>query len=378
MTGPLAGLRVLELGGVGPAPFCGMMLADLGAEVIRVNRPGDKRYRVLDRGRRSIFIDLKSASGVDAALRLIERCDVVLEGFRPQVIERFGLAPEVMLERRPQLVVGRMTGWGQQGPWAMSPGHDINYIAHSGVLHAVGEAGGPPVVPLNVAADMGGGGMLLAVGVLAALLEARASGKGQVVDAAMVDGSALLMAMMYGFLADGTWTDERGVNRLDGGSPWYAVYACADGHMAVGCIEPQFWADFVEQMGLAADPDFADQHDSATWPAMRTKLTALFSTRTRAEWEKVFPAGRACVTPVLSMVEATQSPHNLARGTFAPMAGGGHWPQPAPRFSRTSLDRPTAAHDLGQDTREVLREAGFDDDEIDKLIDDVRPSERPE
>lgn len=372
MSGPLTGLRVLELGGKGPVPFCGMMLSDLGAEVIRVDRPGDRLNPVLNRGRRSIVIDLKSLSGVDAILRLASGCDVVLEGFRPGVIERLGLTPEALFECQQQLVVGRMTGWGQEGPWAKSPGHDINYIAQSGVLHAIGEAGGPPVVPLNIVGDMGGGGMLLVVGVLAAVLEARTSGKGQVVDAAMVDGSAVLMAMMYGFLQDGNWRDERGVNRLDGGRPWYAVYECIDGHMAVGCVEPQFWDDFTKQLGLSDDPDFSDQNQSTAWPQMRRKLTALFATKTRAEWEEVFPAGRACVTPVLSLVESTQSSHNQVRSTYAPMPGGGHWPQPAPRFSRTATATPAVPHRVGQDTLEVLRENGFGQDEIDQLTAAVR------
>ncbi|WP_036491535.1 CaiB/BaiF CoA transferase family protein [Nocardioides sp. CF8] len=368
MSGPLTGLRVLELGGKGPVPFCGMVLGDLGAEVIRIDRAGEHVNPVLNRGRRSIQIDLKSSSGVDATLRLASTCDVVLEGFRPGVIERLGIGPGVMLERRPQLVVGRMTGWGQDGPWAGSPGHDINYIAQTGVLHSIGEAGGPPVIPLNLVADMGGGGMLLVAGVLAGVIESRISGKGQVVDAAMVDGSAILMAMMYGFLADGSWQDQRGVNRLDGGRPWYAVYACADGYIAVGCIETQFWVDFVEQMALSEDPDFADQHDSRAWPAMQRKLSALFAEHNRAEWERRFPSGRACVTPVLSMVEATQSPHNLARSVFAQAPGGGVWPQPAPRFSRTPPASPTQARKAGQDTIEVLLESGFGRDEIDQLM----------
>lgn len=355
--GPLAGVRVLELGGKGPVPLCGMMLGDLGAEVIRVDRPGEVPNPVLNRNRRSISLDLKSDQGVGNALRLVRQCDVVLEGFRPGVLERMGLSPERMLEANSRLVIGRMTGWGQDGPWAASPGHDINYIARNGVLHAIGTPE-QPVVPLNLVADMGGGGMLLAVGVLAACLEARTSGRGQTVDAAMVDGSATLMAMMYGFLAQSRWCDERAVNRLDGAAPYYTVYACSDGHVAVGCVEPQFWRDFLELMGVAEEELFRDQENTSSWLAMKERLAELFARRTREEWSAVFPRGRACVTPVLSMTEAFTTPENEARGVFDPMPAGGHWPSPSPRFARTPAPRPTPARAPGEDTANVLSALG--------------------
>lgn len=354
MTGPLHGVRVLELGGKGPVPLCGMVLGDLGADVIRIDRPGERPNPVLNRNRRSIDIDLKSGEGVDAVLDVVETCDAVIEGFRPGVLERLELAPERLIQARPSLVVGRMTGWGQEGPWAQSPGHDINYISSSGVLHAIG--GPDPVIPLNIVADMGGGGMLLAVGVLAALLEARSSGQGQVVDAAMVDGSALLMAMMYGFLAEGRWTDDRAANRLDGAAPYYSVYPCADGHIAVGCVEPKFWHDFLDRMGLGDDELFAEQDDRTRWPAMKAAIAARFAADRRSHWAEVFPDGRACVTPVLSMTEAISAPENTARGTFASMPGGGHWPAPAPRFSRTRTSDPSPAPEPGEHTSAVVND----------------------
>lgn len=354
-TGPLAGVRILELGGKGPVPMCGMMLGDLGADMIRIDRPGDVLNPVLHRNRRSIGIDLKSPTGVQSVLELTSTCDAVLEGFRPGVIERLGLGPDHLLAAQPGLVVGRMTGWGQDGPWSQSPGHDINYISSSGVLHAIG-TGEDPVVPLNLVADMGGGGMLLAVGVLAGILEARSSGAGQVVDAAMVDGSAALMAMMYGFLSAGQWTDDRAANRLDGAAPYYSVYRCADGHMAVGCVEPKFWSDFLGLMGVKDDAMFQDQEDRASWPAMKARLGTIFSAHPRRHWAEVFAKGRACVTPVLSMSEAVIAPGNLARATFAGMPGGGHWPAPAPRFSHTPCRIPSPAPKPGEHTADVLAE----------------------
>lgn len=355
-AGPLAGIRVLELGGKGPVPMCGMVLGDLGADVIRIDRPTERPNPVLNRNRRSIAVDLKSAEGVDAVLRLTSTCDAVIEGFRPGVIERLGIGPEELVRAQPRLVVGRMTGWGQEGPWSSAPGHDLNYISSTGVLHAIGTAE-DPVVPLNLIADMGGGGMLLAVGVLAGLLEARQSGHGQVVDTAMVDGSATLMAMIFGFLAEGRWQDTRQANRLDGAAPYYAIYRCADGgHMAVGCVEPKFWAEFLAVMGLTDDELFADQEDRSRWPAMQQRLRDLFATLPREHWTERFPEGRACVTPVLSMLEAVSAPENVARATFSPMPGGGSWPSPAPRFSRTPAGPPSPAPAAGEHTGEVLGE----------------------
>jgi alpha-methylacyl-CoA racemase len=372
MTGPLAGVRVIELAGLGPAPFGAMVLADLGADVVRVDRaercvggsaqapPAD----VLQRGRRSIGVDLKQPGGRDALLRMIEHADVLIEGFRPGVCERLGLGPDVCLSRNPRLVMGRMTGWGQDGPLALTAGHDIDYIAVSGVLGAIGRRGERPVPPLNLVGDFGGGGMLLALGVVCALFEAQRSGRGQVVDAAMVDGSALLMTMMHGFRAMGVWDDERGVNLLDTGAGFYEVYETADGrYLAVGALESEFYAQLLDGLGLADDPDLPKQMDKAAWPDLTERFAAVIRTRTRDEWEAVFAGRDACVAPVLSMAEAPEHPHNVARGTFVERFGVVQ-AAPAPRFGRTpaELDRPPAFP--GQHTDEVLGEWGFSGDEI--------------
>ncbi|MFF0051086.1 CaiB/BaiF CoA transferase family protein [Streptomyces sp. NPDC005498] len=356
--GPLAGVRVIELGGIGPGPFGGMLLADLGAEVIRIDRPVEagrpNAMPVLHRNRRSITVDLKSPEGIELVRTLTDTADVVYEGFRPGVAERLGLGPDDLLARNPRLVYGRMTGWGQDGPLASEPGHDINYIALSGALHAIGTPE-TPVVPLNLIGDFGGGGMLLAFGILAAVISARTTGRGQVVDAAMTDGSATLLAMMYGFLASGTWTDERACNMLDGGAPYYGVYRTADGqHMAVGPVEPQFYANMLRVLGLTDDPDFAGQNDRTKWPVMKHKLTDLFATRTREEWAKEFEGQQACVTPVLSLLEAPQHPHNVARGTYRAGAHGGFEPAPSPRFSGTPAPEVAPAPVVGIHTDEVL------------------------
>ncbi|MEU6264606.1 CaiB/BaiF CoA transferase family protein [Saccharopolyspora shandongensis] len=367
MQGPLAGIRVLELGGIGPGPFCGMMLADMGADVIRIDRPGSPPHPVLQRSRRSLTINLKSPQGVAATRRLAGTCDAVLEGFRPGVAERLGLGPEDLMADNPALVYGRMTGWGQDGPLAQMPGHDINYIAIAGALHAIG---GPddPVPPLNLIGDFGGGGMLLAYGLACALLHAKTSGTGQVVDAAMVDGTAALLAMTYGFLGTGNWRDERAVNRLDGGAPYYRVYRCADDkHIAVGCVEPQFFAAFLAILGLGDDPDFAAQNDEAAWPAMHRRLEQIFATKSRGEWAELFTGTDACTTPVLSLTEATQYPHNTARGTYR-TADGMVQPMPAPRFGSTPAGEPRPAPRPGQDTRKVLADAGLPDHDIEELI----------
>jgi alpha-methylacyl-CoA racemase len=359
MSGPLAGIRVVELGGIGPGPFCGMVLGDLGAEVVRVDRPAEAGraapFPVLHRNRRSIAVDLKDPAGAAAVLSLVDSCDALIEGFRPGVTERLGLGPDACLERNPRLVYGRITGWGQDGPMGQDPGHDINYIGLSGALHGIGPAGGDPVVPVNLIGDFGGGGMLLAVGVLGALLAARTSGRGQVVDAAMVDGSALLLAMSYGFLNLGAWTDERGVNLIDGGAPFYGVYKCADGqYVALGALEPQFYAALVRVLGLADDPDFAVQHDRSRWPAMKARLTKVFEGRTRDDWAEVFAGQGACVSPVLSLAEAPAHPHNVARSTYL----DGPAPAPAPRFLGTPVGDPTPPPVIGADTRPVLEAAG--------------------
>ena len=304
MSGPLAGVRVVELAGLGPAPFAGMMLGDMGADVVRVDRVdarpdhGERRFDVMARGRRSIAVDLKQPAGVDVVLELVKGADALIEGFRPGVLERMGLGPGVLLERNPRLVVGRMTGWGQDGPLGNAAGHDLNYIALSGALHAIGSPGGPPVPPLNLVGDFGGGGMLLAYGVVCALLEARTSGQGQVIDAAMVDGAAALMNLIYGMHAGGTWQDRRGVNLVDGGAPFYGTYACRDGrHVAIGPIEPQFHAELLDRLGLSDDPAFARQYDRAQWPAMRARLEERFASRTRDEWCEVFEGSDACLAP---------------------------------------------------------------------------------
>jgi alpha-methylacyl-CoA racemase len=371
--GPLAGVRVIELAGIGPGPHCGMLLADLGAEVIQVDRPGGAptpvplRNDVLSRGKRRIVVDLKHPRGADVVLRLAALSDALIEGYRPGVAERLGVGPTACWARNPRLVYGRMTGWGQDGPLAQSAGHDIAYIAVTGALHAVGRAGGPPQVPVNYLGDFGGGSMFLALGVLAALLQARQTGRGQVVDAAIVDGAAVLQAMTYGVLADGTWTDQRGVNTLDTGAPFYDVYETADGrHMAVGALEPQFYAEFVRLLFApeGAPPDLPAQHDRTRWPDLRERFAARFAQRSQQEWTKVFGGTDACVAPVLTMSEAPRHPHLAARGTFAD-TGGVVQPAPAPRFSGTgspaaALPPGTIARP-GAHTRDVLAGLGFND-----------------
>jgi alpha-methylacyl-CoA racemase len=368
LSGPLTGYRVVELAGLGPGPFAGMVLADMGADVIRVDRPGglDRRHDPLNRGRRSVTIDLKQPDGAAVVRRLCRSSHAFIEGFRPGVAERLGVGPEDCRAENEALVYGRMTGWGQTGPNAMLAGHDINYISLSGVLAAIGPTGGPPVAPLNLVGDFGGGGMLLAFGVVCGILEAQRSGMGQVIDASMVDGASLLMAMMYGFRARGDWELERGANRLDGGAPFYAVYECAGGgFLSVGCIEPQFFKVFVETIG--ADPALLGrQDDKSAWPADKAAIAAILATRTRDEWCQVLEHTDACVAPILDMGEAPHHPHNVERGTFVDRDGI-VLPGPAPRFSRTN---PEAGDALvpGRHTVEVLRDSGFDDDEIEALL----------
>lgn len=373
-SGPLAGLKVLELGGIGPGPFCAMVLADLGADVIRVNRPADigsDPIPVLDRGRRSIAVDLKAPRGLGIVRQLIDRSDVVIEGFRPGVLERLGLAPEELRRTNPSLVVGRMTGFGQEGPLAMRAGHDINYIALSGVLGSIGRKGEAPVPPLNLVGDFGGGGMLLAVGVLAAVLRARVSGEGQDVDAAMVDGSALLMAMTFGFAAQGRWSPELGTNMFDGSRPFYDTYECADGkYVAVGAIEPQFYAALVETLGLTDKIDLSTQHDADLFPAVRKTLADAFRTRTRDDWAAVFAEVDACVTPVLDIAEAPSDAHLSARSTFVADESGAIHPAPAPRFSGSTLSAPRPSAAPGEHTREILAELGIDEAELASLESD--------
>ena len=370
VSGPLAGLRVIELAGIGPCPFAGMMLADMGADVIRIERKHDPtapnpypvlgtRFDVMARGRRSLALDLKTPQAVALLLDLVEKADALVEGFRPGVMERLGLGPDPCLARNPKLVYGRVTGWGQDGPLAQAAGHDLNYVALSGMLHPLGDADRPPAPPLNLVGDFGGGGMMLAFGVVCAMLEARTSGRGQVVDAAMTDGAALLGAMLYGMRAHGSWTGQRGANLLDGGAPFYATYACADGKfVAVGAIEPQFYARLLALAGVS-DPAFDAQWRRAAWPDLKEKFAALFATRTRADWCALLEGTDACFAPVLDMDEAPRHPHNTARGTFVDVAGVTQ-PAPAPRLSRTPGQAGAPPGGPGQDAAAILADWGWD------------------
>ncbi len=375
MAGPLSHLTVIELAGIGPGPFACMLLADMGARVIRIDRPPvpsrgglDDLLRndgVVDRGRESLALNLKDPRAVEAVLRLVETADILVEGYRPGVAEKLGLGPAVCHARNPRLVYGRMTGWGQTGPLAQTAGHDINYIALSGALHAIGPAD-QPVAPLNLVGDYGGGGMLLALGVLAAASQAQRSGQGQVVDAAMTDGAALLMAAQYGMMAKGHWQDARESNFLDGAAHFYGTYECqGGGHVAIGAIEPQFYRELLTKCGIT-DPHFERQWEQGEWPALRAKLAALFRTRTRAQWCALLEGSDACFAPVLSMREAADHPHNAARATFV-RPGGVLQPAPAPRFDRTPCDLPPKAPRAGEHTVAVLARAGFAREAIDAL-----------
>lgn len=367
MAGPLRGIRIIELAGIGPGPFAGMMLADHGAEVIRVDRPGariDARDPLL-RGRRVIGVDLKSAEGKALVLDLVRSADALFEGFRPGVTERLGLGPAECHAVNPRLVYGRMTGWGQFGPYAQAAGHDINYIALAGALHAYGRAGDKPTPPINMVGDFGGGGMMLAFGMVSALLHAKTTGQGQVIDCAMTDGAAALMAMIWGFRANGIWKDERGVNLLDTGAHMYDTYECADGKwISIGSLEPQFYALLLEKTGLKDDADFGQQMNSAQWPVLKQRLTALFKTRTRDEWCADMEMTDVCFAPVLSMSEAPHHPHNAARGTFVE-ADGVMQPAPAPRYSATVSDVPRMTKTA--DTDAILAELGYDAGKVDAL-----------
>jgi alpha-methylacyl-CoA racemase len=372
--GPLAGLRIVELAGIGPAPFCGMMLADMGAEVIRVDRasgvsPGvhlPRRYNVLCRGRKSIAVDLKQVAGVETVLRLVEHAEAFIEGFRPGVIERLGLGPEVLHARNPKLVIGRMTGWGQEGPIAHTAGHDINYIALSGTLSMFGRKGSAPTPPLNLIGDFGGGGMLLAFGVLAGIIEAQRSGTGQVIDAAMVDGAAVLAAALFGMHAQGLLTEERGTNMLDTGAHFYDVYECADGqYISIGSIEPQFYEELLQLTGVDKEY-FADQRNRAKWPEYKARLAAVFKTKPRQAWVDIMQDSDVCFAPVLSPSEAPRHPHNQQRGTFVTYDGVVQ-PAPAPRFDRTPPAIQGAVPEAGQHTDELLQACGFSAAEIRQL-----------
>jgi alpha-methylacyl-CoA racemase len=372
--GPLAGVRVLEFEAIGPGPFCGMMLADMGADVLLVDRTADPHlglererwYDVMLRGRRSITLDLKTADGVAAARLLAARADAIIEGFRPGVMERLGLGPDVLLAGNPKLVYGRMTGWGQDGPLASRAGHDIDYIALSGALHAIGRAGDAPVPPLNLVGDFGGGGMLLAFGVACALFEARRSGRGQVVDAAMVEGASLLTTMFWGMAAGGRWSDARGGNVLDTGAPWYDTYQTADGaYVAVGAIEPKFYAALLDGLGLASEA-LPAQHDRSGWPTLRQRFAHVLRSKSRDEWTRIFEGTDACVAPVLTFTESQAHPHARARSGHVTV-GGIAQPSPAPRFSRTPGAVRSAPPERGARGAAALADWGFAPPEIAKL-----------
>jgi alpha-methylacyl-CoA racemase len=374
--GALAGLRIIEIAGIGPAPFCGMMLADHGAEVIRVERPGgvragsggDPSFDPLQRSRRTIALDLKNPETIDALRALIKSADGVIEGFRPGVMERLGLGPDILLADNPRLVYGRITGWGQDGRWAQKAGHDINYIALSGALNAIGEAGRKPLAPINLVADFGGGGMLLAFGMLAGLLSAQRTGRGQVIDAAMTEGSALLMTMIWGFRSAGVWQNGRGTNRLDGGAHYYDTYETADGkYVAIGAIEPQFYEAFAKGLGIEAELAAQPQKDPSAWPGFKQLIASRIAQAPRAHWDAVFADLDACYAPVLDYDEALAHPHNVDREAFV-SAGGVTQPAPAPRFSRSGTVSPRMPGAPGGDGRAILKELGLAEETIGRLV----------
>jgi len=377
MAGPLSGYRIIEIAGIGPGPFCAMLFADMGAEVIRVERaqavrPGASGT-IMDvsvRSRKNIAIDLKNPEGVEALLKLVEKADAIIEGFRPGVMERLGVGPDACLARNPKIVFGRMTGWGQDGPYAQAAGHDINYISLAGALAHYGREGQDPTPPLNMVGDFGGGGMFLAYGVVCALLEAQKSGKGQVVDTAMVDGTAILMSMFWGMKQAGVYDEDRpGTNLLDTGAHFYDAYRTKDGkYVSFGSIEPQFYAEMLQKLGLENDPEFARQMDKSAWPNLKKRMREIIAGRTREEWNAIFEMSDVCYAPVLTMSEAAQHPHNVARNAFLDIDGLKQ-PAPAPRFSRTVPATPTPGAHPGQNTREVLTAWGLPAGEVDALID---------
>jgi alpha-methylacyl-CoA racemase len=375
--GPLAGKRIIEMGGIGPAPVCGMMLADMGAEVILIERKADPVNRtgmlenanakIMNRGKKSIAIDLKGEGATDIVLRLLRDADGLIEAFRPGVMERLGLGPGACLEANPRLAYGRMTGWGQNGPLSQAAGHDINYVALSGALWYSGRSDSPPIVPPTLVGDMAGGSMLLAVGMLAAMLNAQTTGKGQVVDAAISDGSAAATSLLYALFQNGQWSPQRQDNPLDGAAHWYDTYETADGkYVSVGSIEPQFYALLLAKLGLADDPDFSNQYDKQRWPELKQKFAELFRAKTRAEWCDLMEGTDICFAPVLDFDEAPEHPHNRARGTFTEVAGVKQ-PAPAPHFSETRSEIASAPPDLGQDTDSVLLSAGYSEAQLANL-----------
>jgi len=371
MSGPLSGVKIIEFQGIGPAPFCGMLLSDMGADVVRIDRKARNgtgtKFDIGGRGRRSISLDLKKPEAIETCLKLVEKADILFEGFRPGVMERLGLGPDLCLARNKRLVYGRMTGWGQDGPYSQMAGHDINYIAITGALRSCARPGEKPVHPLNLVGDFGGGALYLAVGLLAALHSAKVSGLGQVVDCSMTDGAASLMSMFYGMSAAGSWSDEVGNNLLDGGAPFYDSYLCSDGnYISLGSIEPQFYAELLEKLGLSDDPDFRKQMDKSRWPALKQRLTSIFKTRTRDEWSAIMENTDICYGPVLTLKEALKHPHNVARKTFVEVEGVPQ-PAPAPRFSRTvsKIQSPPAV--VGQHTESALQDWGLSPAEVEAL-----------
>jgi len=373
--GPLSSLKILEFAGIGPGPMCAMLLSDMGAEVIRIDRmvkadlglKRDPKKDVMNRGRRSIAVDLKRPEGVELVLKMIEQADAITEGFRPGVMERLGLGPAVCMTRNKKLVYGRMTGWGQYGPLSQAAGHDINYISLTGALNAVGREGEVPVHPLNLVGDFGGGALYLAMGVLAAIIEAKSSGKGQIVDCAMTDGSASLMSMFYGMKSMGGWSEERGTNAIDTGSHYYNVYETADGkYISIGSIEPKFYQEMLEKAGLVDDDTLSDQQDRGNWPDMKARFSEIFKTKSRDQWCEIMEGSDACFAPVLNMQESIDHPHNIARETFVEV-GGVVQPAPAPRFSVTpsEISKPPSAP--GEDTDRVLKDWGFNEEEVASL-----------
>ena len=368
--GPLKGLKIIEMAGIGPGPFCGMVLADLGAEIIRVDRASaigtGSKQEPSNRGKKSIAVDLKAKEGVEVVLKLIETADAIFEGFRPGVMERLGIGPEVCMARNDRIVFGRMTGWGQEGPLANAAGHDINYISLSGALAAIGRPGSPPVPPLNLIGDFGGGGMLLALGLVAALLESKESKKGQVVDAAMTDGSALLMTMIYSMQSSGMWKTTMGSNLLDGGSHFYDTYECKDGKfISIGSIEPQFYA-LLCQIAELDEKVFSKQMSRDLWPEQKEEIKKIFLKKTRDEWCELMEGTDVCFAPVLDMSEAPQHPHNKERKTFIDLEGVTQ-PAPAPRFSRTEPEVVSSPSIVGEHTNEVLSSIGLSEEDISTL-----------
>jgi alpha-methylacyl-CoA racemase len=377
MTGPLAGLKIVELAGIGAGPCCAMLLADMGAEVVRIDRPAasglgvevEAKFDLLLRGRHSLAIDLKSDAGRDVLLQMIEQADAVIESFRPGVMERIGLGPSICLARNPKLVYGRLTGWGQEGPYAQMAGHDINYIALSGALHAIGPRNGPPIPPLNLVGDFGGGAVFAALGVVSAILHAQRTGQGQVIDAAMIDGAASLLTMVVGFQRAGIWSSHRGDNIVDGGAPYYAAYETADGrYVSIGAIEDKFYELLLAKLELEDDPQMSSHNDRSRWDYQRDKFSSVFKTRARDAWCALLEGTDTCFAPVLSLEEASSHPHIKSRQTYADIHGVNQ-PAPSPRFSLSQPQHSIPPASLGEHSRSVLSTWGFSNDEIDKLCD---------